>query len=281
MGLAVPKRIREAGEYKPSASLVVSQEASDINERVNTSLGVSIARHKTNLAKRIVPHKGDKARGYAAYEAAWRLALMDAHPSCVHVAWGVKQRALVKHFVNNWVSKEPGDAIELVTWSVLNWSVIMKRQFHWMKRQTPPLLPSLNFFLSMVSHFAACKSEQSFEDWLESGDAPRLQILMARGGMTYEHAMATLQKEKAESNLRQEMRSREIAVAVVAKRAAGDVERALRVAEAGNAPPHPRSALATPVAPPIKGLRHIPDDQLIATIASAPKIDPKRNPFDE
>lgn len=136
-----------------------------------------------------------------AVEAAWRQALIATFPGTAYRTWGVREKAQINRVLRSW----RGDFTfpDFVTWAVTNWTAIMRKQFKWMTRETPPAVPVLSFLIAFLTQFADCRAEGVLEDWLSADDRTQLERMMGRG-QTYDQAMAEIARQKAIAGLRKE-----------------------------------------------------------------------------
>jgi len=258
---------------QPGASAPVSLNPADI---VREKENVSRAANRTPLSRKAT---GPQA-AVDAVDAAWRLALTDTFPGTAYRTWGVREKAQVKLVLKNW----RGDItfLEFIDWAVRNWTAIMRKQFKWMTRETPPAVPVLSFFIAFLTQFADCRAEGKLEEWLSDLDRTQLERMTGRG-MTYEEATAELGKAKAAIALRSEMELREIKVRARERGADAKLKQAEALAEfEGRAPIHPRSRAAEALRRAAeKPTRIIPlsgEDEFAPL--SVPMVDMKLNPFD-
>ena len=224
-----------------------------------------------------------------AVDAAWRLALIDTFPGTAYRTWGVREKAQIKTVLRNW----RGDCTfpEFVTWAVTNWTAIMSNQFKWMKKQSPPSVPTLSFFIYFLEQFADARAEGVLEDWLSAEDRTQIEKMMGRG-LTWEEATADIAKTKAAVALRSEIEKGKIAARTRDYAATRKLAEAKALAELkGGIPIHPKSPAA---------LRMIEEERRAARAASTRPnptkvvnesgellqgaevyfVDPDRNPFD-
>lgn len=234
-------------------------------------------RHRSTLARKAASAQAIVAQA----EATWRLALIDTFPGTAARTWTIRDQSQVKMAHRNW----GGDItlVQLIDWSVRNWTAIMHKQFKWMRKDPPPVVPSLSFFMAMLTQFAECRAESKLEDWLSDKDRTEIERLEARG-ITYEQAISQIAKTKAAAALRGEMEKREIHVRARERSAEFKEKRAQQLADLeGRVPIHPRSKLAeemrrAEVKKPT--LIYAPDDPEFSS-AGLPMVDATRNPFDD
>lgn len=207
-------------------------------EKIRARLSEATSTHRAALAR----HASGPQAAVDAVDAAWRLALIDTFPGTAYRTWGVREKAQIKIVLKNWRG-DIGLPI-FVTWAVTNWTAIMRKQFKWMTRETPPAVPVLSFFIAFLTQFADCRAEGKLEEWLSDLDRTQLERMMGRG-MTYEEATAELGKAKAAVALRSEMDLREVKVRARERGADAKLKQAEALAEfEGRAPIHPRSRAA-------------------------------------
>lgn len=268
----------------PGATAPVLSNPAD---RVREEERASAARNRSRLAaKTTIGQITERA------EAAWRKALIDTFPEAGHVAWGVRQKAQIKHVAKNWAGKVP--FIDMIEWAVTNWTAIMSKQFRWMKKSPPPPVPAFAFFIRFIDGFAECHSENKLDAWLSRKERTEIEQAMARG-QTYEQAVAKLAKSAAMHELREEMDLRDIKARARERRAEERFKQADALATMqGRAPVHPQSIAAKRMLREAEEAARIaraaerapvppPDDKPADpdfTGAVVYFVDPDRNPFD-
>lgn len=248
------------------------------SKKIRATANTSISAPPASLAANAQRPQG----AVEAVDAAWRLALIDTFPGTAYRTWGVREKAQIKQVLCTW----RGDCTlpQFVTWSVTNWTAIMRKQFKWMTKSPPPTVPALSFFINFIGQFSDCRAEHKLEDWLSADDRTEIEKMMGRG-QTWEQATTTLGKTKAAVALREEMTKREIHVRARDYSATRKLAEAQRLAEMkGGIPIHPKSPLAQKLIAEERAAaaptRVVAPEGEEFTGAEVFFVDPNNNPFD-
>lgn len=253
--------------------------AARVRARAGEAAAVSTVARQTKVAKASITD------AVGAAETVWRNAIREAFPGVPATAWGARERGQAKNAIRLW-HKSGVTFNDLLDWAARNWAAIMRKQFKWMNRQSPPDVPTISFVHAFLDQFKECHASGKLEQWLDKADRTEIEKIMARG-VTYEEAMHELAQRKAASGLREEMEKREAEVRLQNKVARIRLDKAERLEKLGGieAPPHPRSKLAQRLraearaaAAPQPTTLSGPDPDFPEVMV--PFVDPDRNPFD-
>lgn len=276
----------QTGNLRTGSSAAPSdREPSNPVAAIRQTITRTVASHDAARTARIA--KSASRSTADGVEVAWRDALRLAFPDAVEPVWTGREKAQAKRLAKGWTHAKQITFADFTDWAVTNWTQIMRKQFKWMTKAPPPAVPAFSFYVAMIDQFAECWGEGKLEEWATAKERTEIERLMARG-MTFEQASVEIGKRHAMSELRDEMRDREIKVRARERSASNKLQQAEKLAEfGGKAPVHPDSEIGramraegrTQSDTKPKPLASAEDEEFVPL--TAPMVDPDRNPFDE
>ena len=179
-------------------------------------------------------------------ETVWRAAMRETFPSASVPAWSMKQKHIVLTTSKAWQRAESKTFIDLLDWSVRNYTQIVSKYFSWMRDNPPPAVPDIGFVVAMRDHFMKAFDSKALDKWMSRAERSEFERMLGRG-MTREQALKEMGRKEVTSRFREEIDRREAAARVRDRVATVKLERAEKLMDyahrhAGKGiPVHPRA----------------------------------------
>lgn len=257
---------------------ISDQGEMNFGDAIRVAAGSSIPeRYQPAAAKALA--RREMRHGGALFET-WKIAFAETYsgvPGAGCVTWSKAEMAMVvTHLAKPFKGSSP-ELHDFVDWIVTNWAIVMVDEFRWMKRERPPVLPTLRFLLAFKDKFFVAYGRRSVDRYLDSlSDHERtIRKGLLRDGLTAQQADVRLVERRVRQQLREEMEMREAKAAQALRTAAAahgnvakerrELARQLYRAKHGIEQEPPK-----PVLP--NGAREVSDEELAASVQLVAKM---------